>query len=47
MQDYYRDPTARISTDFLRRMQEFHLKLGWQTKALDVRKLVDLSMLPY
>lgn len=47
MQDYYRDPTARISTDFLRRMQEFHIKLGWQTKTVDVRKLVDLSMLPY
>lgn len=47
MQDYYRDPTARISTDFLRRMQELHLKLGWQSKTLDIRKLVDLSMLPY
>jgi ABC-type nitrate/sulfonate/bicarbonate transport system substrate-binding protein len=47
MQDYYRDPTTRISTDFLRRMQELHVKLGWQTKTLDVRKLVDLSMLPY
>jgi len=47
MQDYYRDPTARISTDFLRKMQELHLKLGWQSKTLDVRKLVDLSMLPY
>jgi len=47
MQDYYRDPTARISTDFLRKMQELHLKLGWQQKRLDVRKLVDLSLLPY
>ncbi len=47
MQDYYRDPTARISTDFLRKMQELHLKLGWQKKAIDVRKLVDLTMLPY
>jgi ABC-type nitrate/sulfonate/bicarbonate transport system substrate-binding protein len=47
MQDYYRDPTARVSTDFLRRMQDLHVKLGWQTKTLDVRRLVDLSMLPY
>ncbi len=47
MQDYYRDPTARISTDFLRKMQELHVKLGWQQKRLDVRKLVDLSFLPY
>lgn len=47
MQDWYRDPTARISTDSLRKMQELHLKLGWQSKTLDVRKLVDLSMLPY
>jgi len=47
MQDYYRDPTARISTDFLRKMQELHVKLGWQQKRLDVRKLVDLSLLPY
>jgi ABC-type nitrate/sulfonate/bicarbonate transport system substrate-binding protein len=47
MQDYYRDPTARISTDFLRKMQELHVKLGWQSKTLDVRRLVDLSMLPF
>jgi ABC-type nitrate/sulfonate/bicarbonate transport system substrate-binding protein len=47
MQDYYRDPTARISTDFLRKMQELHIKLGWQQKRIDVRKLVDLSLLPY
>jgi ABC-type nitrate/sulfonate/bicarbonate transport system substrate-binding protein len=47
MQDYYRDPTARISTDFLRKMQELHVKLGWQQKRVDVRKLVDLSLLPY
>ena len=47
MQDYYRDPTARISTDALRKMQELHVKLGWQQKRLDVRKLVDLSLLPY
>ncbi len=47
MQDYYRDPTARISTDFLRKAQELHIKLGWQKKSVDVRKLVDLSMLPY
>lgn len=47
MQDWYRDPSARISFDFLRRMQELHLKLGWQQKPVDVRRLVDNSMLPY
>jgi ABC-type nitrate/sulfonate/bicarbonate transport system substrate-binding protein len=47
MQDYYRDPSARISFDFLRRIQELHLKLGWQQKPVDVRRLVDNSMLPY
>lgn len=47
MQDWYRDPSARISFEFLRRMQELHLKLGWQTKAVDVRRLVDTSLLPF
>ncbi len=47
MQDYYRDPTARVSFDFLRKAQELHIKLGWQSKRLDVRKLVDMSRLPY
>ncbi len=47
MQDWYREPSGRISFDVLRRMQELHLKLGWQQKPVDVRKLVDTSMLPY
>ncbi len=47
MQDYYRDPTARISFEYLRKQQELHVKLGWQKKTVDARKLVDLSMLPY
>ena len=47
MQDWFREPTGRISAEGLRRLQELHLKLGWQTKRLDLRKLVDLSLLPY
>ncbi len=47
MQDWFRDPAARISIDSLRRMQELQLKLGWQTKPVDVRKLVDHSLLPF
>ncbi|MDR7523057.1 MAG: ABC transporter substrate-binding protein [Armatimonadota bacterium] len=47
MQDYYREPTARITVEALRRVQELHLKVGWQSRALDLRKLVDNSLLPY
>lgn len=47
MQDWYREPTARISLEALRRVQEFHLKFRWQTKPVDLRKLINLSLLPY
>lgn len=47
MQDYYREPTARISVEALRRVQELQLKIGWQSKPLDLRRLVNNSLLPY
>jgi hypothetical protein len=47
MQDWYREPTARIIVDALRKAQEAYLKLGWQHKRLDIRRLVDPSLLPY
>lgn len=47
MQDWYREPTSRISVESLRRVQELHLKLGWQSKRVDLRTVVDNSLLPY
>lgn len=46
MLDYYREPTARINAEALRKVQELHLRLGWQSKAVDIGRLVDLSLLP-
>jgi ABC-type nitrate/sulfonate/bicarbonate transport system substrate-binding protein len=47
LQDYYREPSARISTEALRRSQELHLKLDWQKQPVDLRRIVDNSFLPY
>ncbi len=47
MQDWFREPTCRISVESLRRVQELHLKLGWQSKRVDLRTVVDNALLPY
>jgi ABC-type nitrate/sulfonate/bicarbonate transport system substrate-binding protein len=47
MSDYYRTPSARIDVDALRKMQDLQIKVGWQNKAADIGKLVDLSYLPH
>src|SRR5579885_2855305 len=46
MQDWYREPTGRITIDGMNREQDLLLKLGWQTKRIDVNELIDLSLLP-
>ena len=46
MKDYYRDPTLRVDTDALEKMQEFQIKAGFQKKKVDVRSLVDPGYLP-
>ena len=46
MRDFFRDPTGRINMEGLRRQQELHRKLGWQSKAVDLAKFVDQSFLP-
>jgi ABC-type nitrate/sulfonate/bicarbonate transport system substrate-binding protein len=46
MPDYERDPTARIKVDSLKQMQDLQIKAGFQDKAVDVEKIVDLSYLP-
>ncbi len=47
MQDWFREPTCRVSVESLRRVQELHIKLGWQSKRVDLRTVVDNSLLPY
>ena len=46
MQDYYRDPSMRISTESLEQMQEGQFKAGFQKAKTDIRSIVDLSYLP-
>jgi ABC-type nitrate/sulfonate/bicarbonate transport system substrate-binding protein len=46
MQDWYREPTGRITIDGMSREQDLLLRLGWQTRRIDVNELIDLSLLP-
>jgi ABC-type nitrate/sulfonate/bicarbonate transport system substrate-binding protein len=46
MPDYERDPTCKIKVDSLKQMQDLQIKAGFQDKAVDVEKIVDLSYLP-
>lgn len=46
MKDYYRDPSLRVSTADLVKMQDLQVKAGFQKKRADVDALVDLSYLP-
>jgi ABC-type nitrate/sulfonate/bicarbonate transport system substrate-binding protein len=46
MNDYYRDPTLKPNVESLKKMQEFQMKAGFQTKPADVDSLVDTSYLP-
>ncbi|HEX7007812.1 MAG TPA: ABC transporter substrate-binding protein [Alphaproteobacteria bacterium] len=44
--DYKRDPNALPSVEALERQQELMIKLGFQEKRADIKKLVDLSLSP-
>ena len=44
--DYKRDPNARPDVAALERQQALMLKLGFQEKPTDIKKLVDLSLSP-
>lgn len=44
--DYKRDPNARPSVQALENQQDVMLKLGFQEKKIDIKKLVDLSLSP-
>ena len=44
--DYYHEPTGRITTDGLGRMQDLLLKLGWQKSRVNVNDVVDAALLP-
>ena len=46
MDDHYRDPTARISMEAMRQVQDVMLKVGYQKTAVDLTKFIDLSFLP-
>jgi ABC-type nitrate/sulfonate/bicarbonate transport system substrate-binding protein len=44
--DYYREPTGRLTLDGLQQLQELHLKLGWQARRVNINDIVDQSLLP-
>lgn len=46
MNDYYRDPNARVDVEALDKMQEMQLDIGWQENRVDLNALVDMSYLP-
>jgi ABC-type nitrate/sulfonate/bicarbonate transport system substrate-binding protein len=46
MSDYYREPSVKVDVQALRKMQEILVAKGFQRKAVDIDKLVDLSYLP-
>ncbi len=46
MQEYYRDPGAKVDVQALERMQELQVKAGFQKNAADLKKYIDLSYLP-
>lgn len=46
MNDYYRDPDARVDVEALNKMQDMQLEIGWQENRVDLKDLVDMSYLP-
>jgi ABC-type nitrate/sulfonate/bicarbonate transport system substrate-binding protein len=46
MQDHYREPSARISVEAMKRVQEIMLKVGYQKAPADIERFVDTSFLP-
>jgi ABC-type nitrate/sulfonate/bicarbonate transport system substrate-binding protein len=46
MEDYYRDPTLRVSVESLELMQQQQLEVKFQAKPVDLKSIVDLSYLP-
>ena len=46
MQDHYREPSARISVEAMKRVQEVMLKVGYQKAPADIERFVDTSFLP-
>jgi hypothetical protein len=46
MEDYYRDPDLKVDMQSLISMQDMQIKAGYQEKAVDFSKIVDLNYLP-
>jgi ABC-type nitrate/sulfonate/bicarbonate transport system substrate-binding protein len=46
MKDHYREPSARISVEAMKRAQEVMLKVGYQKTPADIEKFVDMRFLP-
>jgi ABC-type nitrate/sulfonate/bicarbonate transport system substrate-binding protein len=46
MPDWYREPTGKVTTDGMDKLQDLLIKLGWQSKKINLNELVDMSLLP-
>jgi ABC-type nitrate/sulfonate/bicarbonate transport system substrate-binding protein len=46
MEDPYHEPTLRIDTDGLKKMQDLQVKAGFQKQSADLSQYIDLSYLP-
>ena len=46
LKDYYREPSGRVTLDGFAQIQDLHLKMGWQTRKLNINDVVDMSLLP-
>ena len=46
LKDYVRDPNVKPSIEALEKMQDMSISLGFQEKKIDVKSIVDTSLLP-
>ena len=46
MEEYYRDPEAKVDVDALERMQKNQVAAGFQKQSADLSKYIDLGYLP-
>ena len=46
MHDHYREPSARISIEAMKRAQDAMVKVGYQKQPVEIERFVDLSFLP-
>lgn len=46
MEDYFRDPDARVDVEALEAMQDMQIEIGWQRQRVDIPSIVNMDFLP-